>query len=55
MKKTYINPKTKIVKLSINAGLLTAISGTTVSGTNGGWTKEENPSESENIWGDQDW
>lgn len=47
MKRTYIAPETVIVALNVKDGLLLDMSTATVSGTDGGWTKEDN---SWDIW-----
>ena len=59
MKKTYKSPKALIVELQINNSLLLSTSETNVSGTNGGWVKEQagddTPSITDkNVW-DEEW
>ena len=59
MKKTYISPEFILVELSGSGIQMLAesvpVDGTTASGTNGGWVKEENTSITDkNVW-DNEW
>ena len=59
MKKTYISPELVAVELHSRSTVLSGslvIDGTkTVSGTNGGWVKEDNTSINDvNVW-DEEW
>ena len=59
MKKTYISPKALIVKIQIHNSLLLSTSETQVSGTKGGWVKEQVNNDNstisdKNLW-DEEW
>ncbi len=50
MKKTYIIPKVTTYAISMSKSVMYSVSNTTVSGTSGGWAKEDNDWDEEEEW-----